>query len=452
MASNPSNRSMKAFTTIWLGELVSIVGSGLTSFGLGVWVYQLTQSATLFAMITLAATLPAILCAPLAGALVDRWNPRPVMIVSDLGAALCTLALALLIWADRLAIWHIYVAMGLASVCNAFQQPAYQVAATLLVPKKLYASASGMMQAGMGSNYILSPVLAGILIGAIGIHGVILVDFATFFVAVGALLLIRIPRIEPAQAQETGRGALLREVDAAWRYLRERPGLSRLMLMIASGNFMIGFLAVLAGPMMLALFESPSILGVTMSIAGSGMLIGSIALGVSGGPRSLARGLLISMLAGGLGILVMGLLPNVVLITAACFTFFLAMPFGRGCFETLLRLKVAPEMQGRMFSFTRMIAMLATTSAYVVAGPLADNVFGPLMADGGPLAGTVGRLIGTGPGRGIGLMLIVAGALIILITLAGFASTRVRHVEQELPDVIADDGPLGEIQFGPSLG
>ncbi|NOK59268.1 MAG: putative arabinose efflux permease, MFS family [Chloroflexi bacterium AL-W] len=447
MTQSPQNHSMKAFTTIWLGELLSIIGSGITTFGLGVWIYQLTNSATLFALITLAATLPAIVISPVIGALVDRWDARRVMLFSDIGAALATLAIAILIWTDQLAIWHIYVAMGAASICNAFQQPAYQVAATMLVPKKFYASASGMMQSGMGAQYIISPVLAGSLIGLIGIHGIILIDFITFFFALFALYIVRIPRPEATAEGQKGRGSLWQEVAQSWYYLRDRPGLSRLMVIIASGNFMIGFLAVLAGPMMLSLFGSPTILGITMSVAGSGMLIGSIALAATGGPKKLVQGLFISMIIGGLGIFAMGLRPNVVLITASCFTFFLMMPIGRGCFETLLRLKVVPDMQGRMFSFTRMIAMFSTTLAYVAAGPLTDQVFEPLMRADGPLASSIGQIIGVGPGRGIGLLLIISGALIVVITAAGYSSTRVRRIEEELPDVVADDLTLTEPQL-----
>ena len=430
---------MKAFTTIWLGELFSIIGTGLTAFALGVWVYNQTGSATLFALITLSATLPAILISPFAGALVDRWDQRKVMIIADTGAALCTLVVAILVMTNSLEIWHIYVTMGLASVCNAFQQPAYQVAATMLVPKENYLQASGMMQAGMGAQFIVSPVLAGLLVGPLGITGIIAIDFITFFMAVGALILVRIPKPEKTSEGSKGAGSLWNEVKQSLVFMRERAGLSRLLVMIAMGNFMIGFLAVLAGPMMLSMFESEKIYGTTMSIAGTGMLIGSIVLGASGGPKRLVRGLLISMVVGGLGILVMGLRPNVYLITAACFTFFLSMPFGRGCFETLLRTKVVPDMQGRIFSFTRMAAMASTTTAYLVAGPLTDYVFEPLMVVEGPLANSVGQFIGTGPGRGIGLLLIVAGGLILLITAVGFFDPRVRLLEDELPDIEIDE-------------
>lgn len=438
-SNNVRPKGMKAFTIIWFGELISIIGTGLTSFALGVWVYNNTGSATLFALITLCATLPAILVAPFAGTLVDRWDQRKVMVYSDTGAALCTAAIALLIWGNMLQIWHIYIIMGFASVCNAFQQPAYQVSATMLVPKENYLQASGMMQAGMGAQFIVSPVLAGLLLGPIGINGIILIDFLTFFMAIGCLMYVRIPRPSRTQQGTKGRGSLLSETMQSWIYLKEHSGLLSVLIMIACGNFMIGFLAVLAGPMMLSLFESEKVYGTTMSIAGSGMLIGSVVLGASGGPKKLITGLIVSMLIGGTGIFVMGLRPNVYLITLACFTFFLSMPFGRGCFETLLRTKIVPDMQGRIFAFTRMVAMASTTTAYLVAGPLTDYLFEPLMAADGLLANSLGRIIGVGPGRGIGFLLMIAGATIILITIISYRNPHVRHVEQELPDVVINE-------------
>lgn len=451
MTQRTAPNGMQTFMIIWFGQLISIVGTGLTGFGLGVWVYQRTGSATLFALITLFTTLPGILISPFAGALVDRWDRRIVMIVSDVGAGLSTLAIALLIGLDRLEIWHIYVAMGISSICNGFQQPAYQVATTVLVPKEHHTRASGMMQAGTGAQYIISPVLAGALIGPLGIGGIILIDVITFFFALATLAIVRIPNPEATAEGSAGKGALLREMAQAWNYLAGRPGLLGVLLVVAIGNFMVGFVAVLAGPMMLS-FTSPAMLGITMSVAGSGILVGSIVLGIWGGPQRLVPGMIVSMLLGGVGILLMGVQPNVILITAACFTFFFALPFVQGFFETIWRRKVVPDLQGRMFGFTRMVVMFTTTVAYLIGGPLADYVFEPLLAADGTLAGSVGQFIGVGPGRGIALLFIVAGALIVLTGVLGYLHPRVRRLEDELPDVIADEAALPEAQLSPSLG
>jgi DHA3 family macrolide efflux protein-like MFS transporter len=137
---------MRAFMIVWLGQLISLVGSGLSSFALGLWVYQRSGSVTQFALIALCAVLPRIVLAPLAGALVDRWDRRMVMILSDAGASLSTLILALLLLAGQLAVWQVYLAVALSAGCAAFQEPAYAAALTQLVPRDGFGRANGMVQ------------------------------------------------------------------------------------------------------------------------------------------------------------------------------------------------------------------------------------------------------------------------------------------------------------------
>lgn len=440
MAHRTTDQGMKAFWIIWFGQLISLTGAGLTSFSLGVWVYSNTGSATLFALITLFGTLPGILISPLAGALIDRWNRRDVMIGSEIGAAIATSVIVLLLWSDQLEIWHIYVGTGAISVFTAFQRTAWTAATTMLVQEENYTRASGMVQAATGAQYILSPVLSGALLVFMPIHGIILADLISYLVALGTLAIVTIPRPPVSTETAAGAGSLLHEIAFAWHYLTARPGLLGLLLMVAVGNFMVGFLAVLASPMMLA-FTSPTMLGTTMSIAGTGMLIGSIAVGVWGGPKRLVRGVIGFMALGGLGIVLMGVRPNVIIITAACFAFFFSVPFVNGCYETIWRKKIVADMQGRMFGFTRAAVMSVTTLAYLIAGPLADYVFEPMLAVDGPLESSLGQLIGVGPGRGIGLLLIVAGLLSIAVAVAGSLYPHLWQLETELPDVVIERTP-----------
>ena len=137
---------MRIFTLIWFGQLISFIGFGLTRFALGVWVYRNTGSVTQFALISLFAILPSILLSPLVGVLVDRWNRRTCMILSDAGAGLSTLAIVLLLLVGRLEVWHIYLVVAVSSTFNAFQWPAYAAATTMLVPKQHLGRASGMVQ------------------------------------------------------------------------------------------------------------------------------------------------------------------------------------------------------------------------------------------------------------------------------------------------------------------
>jgi MFS transporter, DHA3 family, macrolide efflux protein len=441
--SNQSARPSPAFLRLWLGQVVSVSGSGMTGFALGVHVFQETRSATLFSLITLAATLPGILVAPLAGAVADRWDRRKVIIVSDVCAAVATLVLALLFASGLLALWHIYTMVILVSICSGFQLPAAQAAVTQLVPSGFYAQASGMMQMSRGMQFLVSPLAAGLLLGTLGVWGVLMVDVASFLFGVAMVVSIAIP---PLTHHEGGaaRGGLWSDVAGGLRYLASHHGMAMLVAIIAIGNFMIGFLVVLVGPMVLA-FTTPEVLGVMSSVSALGMLLGSVLVSVKGAPRSLIPRLFLAMVIAGLGLGTMGLIPNATAIAAAAFVFFLTMPVVTACQETLWRGKIALAMQGRMFALTRMIVASASTLAFLVAGPLADRVFAPLLVPGGLLADSVGVVIGVGPGRGIALMLVLSGAIILLVSAIGYLFPSVRNLESDSLDVTAEPHPGSEL-------
>lgn len=385
---------MRVFILIWFGQLVSLIGSGLTGFALGVWVYQRTGSVTQFALISLSTTLPLILISPLAGTLVDRWNRRWVMLFSDSGAGLSTLAIALLLVAGRLEVWHIYLATAVSSTASAFQWPAYTAATTLLVPKHL-GRASGMTQLGQAVAQLISPVLAGVLLVTIQLPGVILLDFTTFLFALVTLLLVRFPDAKTTAAGEAGKGSLLRETAYGLRYITARPGLFGLLIFFTASNFLVGFVVVLTTPLVLS-FASSVALGTILSIGGSGMLVGSLVMSTWGGPQRRINTVFGFMLLSGLCIMVAGLRPSVPLFALTAFLFFLGLPLINGSTQVIFQQKVAPELQGRVFALNGAIAGAALPLAYVVAGPLADQVFEPLMASNGFLAKSIGQLIGVG--------------------------------------------------------
>ena len=426
---------MRAFLAIWFGQLVSLTGSTLTGFALGVWVYQRTGSITQFALISLVTILPGVIVSPLAGALVDRWDRRWVMILSDSGAGLCTLAMALLLFTDSLQIWHIYVAMGTSSAFSALQWPAYTAAIPLLVPKQHLGRANGLVQVSDAVGRILAPALGGVLLTFVGIHGVILVDFATFLFAVSMLLVVRIPKPQACNESEAGQGSLISEVTYGWKYIWQRQGLFALLVFFAITNFMIMACYVLATPLVLA-FASATSLGTVLSISGSGMLMGGLLASVWGGPRNKIYGVLGFELLCGVCVAIAGLRPSLTLITVAGFLVALSVPVVDSCNNTIWQSKVAPEVQGRVFSVMRMISWSCMPLAFVVAGPLADYVFEPLLAVNGTLANSVGRIIGIGQGRGIGFLYMILGSGIVLTVIFGFLYPRLRLMEQELPDVL----------------
>jgi len=413
------------------------MGSGLTAFALGVWVFQMTASTTQYSFITICSRLPAILVAPIAGALIDRWDRRRAMILSDVGAGLSILGIALLYIAGVIQIWHICIALIINSALSAFQWPAYSAATTMLVSKKHFGRAAGMVQTAEALSFIVSPVLGGVLLLTIKLNGIFLVDFATFIFSILTLLLVRIPA--PAKSDETGAGrkSLLREVAYGWRYITSRPGLMALMIFFAVANFLGGFILVLTTPLVLT-FASASVLGMVFSIGGIGMLVGGVVLSAWGGPKRRIYGVLGFQFLSGLCFILAGLRPSAVLIMIAAFFFFFSGTFIYGCSQAIWQSKVPPDLQGRVFAVRRMVAWSSTPLAYLIAGPLAEYVFEPLLAVGGPYAGALGRIVGVGPGRGIGLLFIIMGILTVLIACAGYFYPRLRLLEDEVMDTIPD--------------
>ncbi|MBD1887686.1 MFS transporter [Microcoleus vaginatus ZQ-A4] len=426
---------MGVFLVVWFGQMISLIGSGLTSFALGVWVYQRTGSVTQFSLILLSAMVPSILISPVAGALVDRWNRRWCMILSDSGAGITTVAMALLLTTGNLEIWHIYLAVSLSSVCKAFQLPAYTASTSSLVPKEHLPRASGMVQSGEACAQLISPLLAGFLLGIVQLEGVILIDFATFLFALTTLLLVRFPDAKTAAVPVNGKASLWREALEGWTYITVRPGLLALLIVFAINNFVFGLIEVLFPPLVLS-FTSVTVLGTIQSLGGAGMLLGSVVMSIWGGPRTLIRGVFGFAFLSQLCILALGLRADAALFALAFFLFFFSLPFINGWCDAILLRKVAPDIQGRVFATINMICFSCIPLAYVVAGPLAERIFEPLMAADGLLAGSIGQIIGVGPGRGIGLLFITMEILAIGVTVAVYRYPRLRFVEDELPDAI----------------
>lgn len=432
-----AGRGMATFLVVWAGQVVSVLGSYLTGFALAVWIYQQTGSATLFALITLVTTLPGMLLLPLAGALVDRWDRRRAMILSDSGAGAATLILALLIWRDHLELWHVYVLMSIISAFSALRWPAFTAAVTTMVPGRHLGRANGMTQLAEAAAQILAPLVAGALVMSIGRQGVVLIDFASYLFAVVTLLAVRMPRPAATQEGASHRGSLWREARSGWWFIHRRPGLLAVLMLLAVTNVGTGLVQVLLSPMILS-FASPAVLGRVLTVAGFGMLAGGLVMSVWGGPRRRVVGLLGFLLLQGMILPFGGLRASAPLIAAGAFIYLFVVPILNGTSQALWQSKVAPDLQGRVFAVRRLVALSTLPLAYLIAGPLADHVFEPLMAAGGPLAGSVGRLIGVGKGRGMAFMLIVIGVFIVLVVAVASRSPRLRRLESELPDVLPE--------------
>jgi DHA3 family macrolide efflux protein-like MFS transporter len=442
MQSNGNQpKNMRTFLVIWFGQLISIIGSGLTGFGLSVWIFTQTGDATPFALNALAFNLPRILIQPIAGSVADRFNRKKIMIISDTGAALVTLAVAGLLFTDNLQVWHIYLTTAISSLFSAFQDPAYRSSITMIVPKKDLARAGGMQQIGSATNLILVPMLAAFLYAAVGLRGVILIDFATFFFAIGALLLVHIPQPElKTQLSEDGKPSMLKDVGFAWKYLRERPGLFGLLWYFAAVNFFLSLSGPLWGPLVLS-FGSEVELGVVQMATGLGMLLGGVLISTWGGPKKKKIPAVIAAISlSSIGYVIASLHPSVVFPAVGQFVVALFLPVSAALSQAVWQVKVPADIQGRVFSIRAMIAFSIIPLANLVAGPLADKVFTPMMSAGGLLSDSVfARLIGIGTGRGFAMVFLVSGVFLVGLSLLVLAYPRVRNIEAEIPDAIPDD-------------
>ncbi len=435
MDNTKTSRSMTTFILVAVGQIVSVTGSSLTGFALGAWVYQETHSTTLFSLILLFTVLPSLLFAPLAGALVDRWDRRMVMIAADSGAAVCTALLMLLIHTGWLEIWHIYVIMGFNSLFRAFQVPAYTASVSLLVPREQLGRANGIMQLEGASAYLLSPILAGWLLDQVGIVNVMLIDLATFLFAVIIVLSVRFPKPDVKDKDISVRSSLWQEMAVGWQFISKRAGFLGLMILFGLGNYANNMTDTLMPPMLLER-SSPTILGSVLSTGGLGMLVGTLLMSAWGGPKKRIYSVLIFKTLAGLAIMAIGLFRSIPLIALATFFYYLPFPLVNGSDQAIWQSKVPPELQGRVLSIRRMLSRSMIPLAYLTAGPLSDKVFKPLLSANGPLALSLGQLFGVGPSRGMGLLIFLMGEIIVVLTLAAASDPRVRNIEEELPDAV----------------
>ncbi|MGD9048282.1 MAG: MFS transporter [Anaerolineae bacterium] len=435
---------MRGFTIVWSGQVVSLLGSGMTWFALTIWAWELTGQATALALVAFFHFGPTILLSPIAGALVDRWDRKLVMMLSDLAAGLMTVLVLLLYTTGNLEIWHLYLTGAFAGAFEAFQFPAYSAAVTTMVPKEQYVRANGMLSLAESASGVFAPLAGGILLGIVGISGVLAIDVVTFIVAIGALLLVRVPTPQTTASGQESKGSLWQESLYGFRYIFERPSLLGLQLVFLASNLAASFSFAVLAPMILAQTGSDQVtLGGVQAVLGVGGVVGGLLLSVWGGPRRRVHGVLLGMtLSSLLGELVLGLGNGPLIWGIGAFFSSFFIPFINGSNQAIWQAKVAPDVQGRVFAARRLIAQLSWPIATLLAGPMADFLFEPALAVGGPLAGSFGGLVGTGAGAGMSLMFVVAGLMGVTIGLGGYAIPAIRNAEDILPDYDAAPEPL----------
>lgn len=425
-------KGMQTFLWVWIGQVVSLLGSSMTRFALVIWAYQQTGSATTLALLGTFNFIPYLLLSPFAGVMVDRWDRRKVMLLTDIGAGLATILVLVLFAAGRLAIWHIYLLEAISGGLEAFQVPAYHAASSVLVPKALYGRTSGMRALGSNISRVFAPSVAGALMPVVTLSGILLIDIVTFLFACGVLLFVFIPRPEVSAEGQASQGHLSKELWVGIKYILRHQGLTGLMLVLLGMNILasLTYYSILSPMILSRTGGNEWALGIVQSMLGIGGIAGAFIMSTLGGNRKYIHGVLLggvlSFLLGDFLFAVGRSLP-VWIIAALVSTFFI--PFISAGSQAIWQLKVPHDLQGRVFSSKDTVQQLSNPFGYLAGGLLADHVFEPALMPGGFLEATLGCLVGTGPGAGMGAMFLFTCVSGLLISLAGYLSPALRHVE-----------------------
>ena len=434
----PRLAGMRGFVLIWLGQLVSLLGTGMTNFALSFYLFEKTGQATALTIAIFAFVAPSILLSPLAGALVDRSNRKFVVIVTDLAAGLVTIAwLLIVLRAGDLELWQIYLGNAITGAFNAFQFPAFSAAVTLMIPKEQYGRAAGMLDfAGAASN-ILAPAFAGALLAPLGLAGIMAIDVATFVLAIIAVLVVHMPQPAPEPRAEGEKAASLWQDSLyGFRYILARRSLLGLQLVFTVINFTAAFGGVIAIPLILARTgNNAATLATVQSVAAVGGVVGGLLMSAWGGPKQRVRGVLWGMTVESLlGPIVLGVARGLPGWIVGSFMSQAFIPIINGSNQAIWQSKVPPAVQGRVFATDSMLRLSLNPAGYLLAGLLADRLFEPAMAVGGALVPVFGPLVGTGPGAGMALMFVGTATLGSLTSLLAYLFPAIRHVERDLPD------------------
>ncbi|MEU3613588.1 amino acid adenylation domain-containing protein [Streptomyces sp. NPDC006872] len=424
---------LRRFAVVAAGQFVSTVGSALSQLVMSLWVFDKTGSVTSFAFVAAISLLPGLLLGPVAGVVADRYDRRTVMILSDTTGALATLGMIGLISADRLSMPSVYLLCAVTSVTTAFQRPAYLAAVSQLVPKPFLGNANGIAQLGTGAGALFAPMLGAWLLALAPLSTILLIDIGTFLVAVTTLLLVRFPDRLFRRREESVRA----EIVHGWRYIAKRPGLLAMLRYFAVDHFLYAAGFALITPLVLIEYGTAT-LGVVLSAGGLGALLGALTMSVWGGTGRRTHGMLLFMGVNNLGLLVVGLGDHPWVLVVGMFTMAFTESLIDGHWVALLQRKVGLELQGRVLALFITMVTLAMPLTQLVIGPLSDHVFRPALMPGGALAGTAGAVFGTGPGRGLALVIVVSGVLLTLWTLRAWFNRPLRLVEDHLPDAVPD--------------
>ncbi|MBZ0303403.1 MAG: MFS transporter [Anaerolineae bacterium] len=431
-----TQHSLRTFYTLILTQVFSLIGSRISGLAISIWVFNQTGDATPLALVSFFFIVPQVVAAGFSGVLADRWDRRYVMMLSDAGQAVGTVLLFISFASGGFQLWHLYAVTFLQSIFGVFQGPAFQASVTMLVPDEKRDSANAIQQVTGPVAGIIAPAVAGFIYALVGVTGAILIDLGTFVVAVLVVFFVHIPRPEISAEGRKMAGTITKEMFDGFRYLWQRRALFWLMGFSTLVNFLVGGVMALETPYLLARTADEATLGVLLGVLNLGALAGGIVMSIWGGTRPRIHTIMISIFLGSIFLGLTGMAQTPLALGGALFAFMFMLPFANAAAMSMLQAKVAPDVQGRVFAATGQVAMLMMPIAFLLVGPLADQVFEPAVGQAG--WSSVAPLVGSGAGAGMGLLLLICGLGTALLTALVYAVPAVRRIEADLPDFEAE--------------
>ena len=429
---------MRGLFIIWLGQMVSGIASSITAVALPIWIFSITESGTAVGILEFFFFSAYLLAVPFAGILIDRSNRKLMMLVYDFSSLIALTILLLLQTAGLLDVWHLYIAAVFQGIGSAFQSPSYAAAITTMVSKKQYIRANGLISLLYELPGIFGPLLAGVMYLVIGLNGILAINLLAFVISIGVLLFVEIPEPPRTIEGELSHNKFLSEAFYGIKYILQRPNLLGLQLIFFTGNLFSGIAlsaAVLYPMILLRTGNNTQILGAVQSAGAAAAVLGSIFLTTWGGIRRPARAIILAWLFSSLfGMTLLGIGQTLVIWVIAVVVDAIFDPIVNVSMDSFLQAKVPPDLQGRVFSASDFISQAMLPFTPLLAGYLGDRIFEPAMGTGGTLATTFGWLVGTGPGSGFGLVILLCGIGGTLIGLAGYLIPSIRNIDILLPD------------------
>lgn len=420
--TNEKKNSMKKFTVLVAGQFISSIGSGLTDFGLAIYVLQLTGSVTATSILSICAFLPSIALAPVGGVLADHYDRRLMMILgeffSGLGLVICLVS----VMSTNPSLVVICTGVGISSLFSALMEPAFKATITDLLSEEDYAKAGGMVQIASNAKLLISPAVAGLLLKITPVSTLIIIDIFTFFTTMVVIAFVRKGMAVVHKSSEAL--SFTREMKEGIAAIRGKSGIVAMIVIMSIAVFCLGFVQILSKPLILA-FAGETELGLLATVSAFGMMAGSIVISMKN-IKSHVRMLSSGLFGCGIFFALMGIRENLIMIAAFGFMMFVFLPSVQIGAEVLIRKNLANEVQGRAFGLISFITQMGYIFAYILSGVLADYVFEPFMQGSSPLALKAGNIIGSGAGRGIALLIIIAGLALVVV---GIVVSRLKSVK-----------------------